>query len=127
MVRDAIAALPEAERRDLAKAPVSVQDLPDIEDLTVDDPPLSPTILGLFRGEPLAQPDAGKATLGSAGSKVACAAKAEPPAIVLYRENLVRAVRDRDELQKQVEITLRHELGHLRGADDDELRLEGLE
>ena len=33
----------------------------------------------------------------------------------------------RDELAKQVKVTLWHELGHLRGADDDQLRLRGLE
>ncbi len=111
MVKQAIGRLPADARADLSGTPVGVEDLPDVEDLTVDDPPLSPTILGLFRGEPLAQ-DGGPA---------------EPRAIVLYRENLLRAVRSRDELEKQVTITLLHELGHLRGADDDELRLEGLE
>ncbi len=124
LVEDTLAKLPDDEKRDLAKTPISVQDIPDVEDLTVDDPPLSPTILGLFRGEPLAAAADGGAPLAAA--KAACPAP-EPAAIVLYRLNLLRAVRSREELQKQVEITLRHELGHLRGADDDELRLEGLE
>jgi tetratricopeptide (TPR) repeat protein len=110
MVKAAIERLPPDARADLAGTPVGVQDLPDVEDLTVDDPPLSPTILGLFRGDPL-EPDAGS----------------EQRAIVLYRQNLLRAVRTKAELEKQVTITLLHELGHLRGADDDELRLEGLE
>jgi tetratricopeptide (TPR) repeat protein len=123
LVQETLAKLPEDARRDLAKAPITVQDIPDVEDLTVDDPPLSPTILGLFRGEPLAESVDGGAPVASA----ACPAPTEAAAIVLYRVNLLRAVRSRDELQRQVEITLLHELGHLRGADDDELRLEGLE
>ncbi|MHB8417733.1 MAG: metallopeptidase family protein [Myxococcales bacterium] len=113
MVKAALDRLPADAKADLGGTPVSVQDLPDVEDLTVDDPPLSPTILGLFRGEPL-EADAG-------------AACGEPRAIVLYRRNLLRAVRSQEELETQVKITLLHELGHLRGADDDELRLEGLE
>jgi Flp pilus assembly protein TadD/predicted Zn-dependent protease with MMP-like domain len=111
IVAAAIEKLPGDAKRDLSRAKVGVEDLPDVKDLTVDDPPLSPTILGLFRGEPL----------GDGGTPL------EPRAIVLYRENLVRAVHSRDELDKQVKITLWHELGHLRGADDEELRLRGLE
>ena len=116
LVASAIAALPPEAHRDLKGTPVSVQELPDVADLTVDDPPLSPTILGLFRGEPLG--DAGAVDGGAAP---------EARAIVIYRENLLRAVRSHDELETQVRITLLHELGHLRGADDDELRLQGLE
>jgi tetratricopeptide (TPR) repeat protein len=125
LVQETLAKLSEDQKRDLAKTPITIQDVPDVEDLTVDDPPLSPTILGLFRGEPLADAGDGGAPLAAA-TKAACPLP-EPPAIVLYRVNLLRAVRSREELQKQVEITLLHELGHLRGADDDELRLEGLE
>ncbi len=118
MVQDAVAGLPSDLRNDLGKTPVGVQDVPDLEDLTVDDPPLSPTILGLFRGDPI---DA------DAGVQPGAACPQEARAIVIYRENLLRAVRSRGELRDQVRVTLLHELGHLRGADDDELRLEGLE
>jgi tetratricopeptide (TPR) repeat protein len=121
MVQHAVEALPPDLRRDLQLAKVSIQDLPDIGDLTVDDPPLSPTILGLFRGDPL---NAGNA--GDGGPPRRGAAE-EPRAIVLYRRNLIRVAHDQQELEKQVRITLWHELGHLRGADDDELRLRGLE
>ncbi|MHB1843878.1 MAG: metallopeptidase family protein [Deltaproteobacteria bacterium] len=119
MVDAEIAALPPDLRRDLGAVPVSVQETPELSDLTADDPPLSPTILGLYRGEPLTK----------AGSSCVASAAGTPDerAIVLYRTNLLRIVSSRDELQKQVRVTLWHELGHLRGADDDELRLEGLE
>ena len=77
--------------------------------LTAVDPPFAPTILGLYRGAPV----------GEKGD--------EPRSIVLYRKNLARAVSDRGDLEKQVRITLWHELGHLRGEDEDELRARGLE
>ncbi len=119
MVRAEIAALPSELRRDLGAVPVTVQETPELSDLTVDDPPLSPTILGLFRGDPI--PSACSAATGAADGGE------EQRAIVIYRTNLLRVVQSKDELEKQVRITLLHELGHLRGADDDELRLEGLE
>jgi predicted Zn-dependent protease with MMP-like domain len=48
-------------------------------------------------------------------------------AIALYRLNLLRATSTREELREQIRTTLHHELGHLRGEDDEVLRLRGLE
>jgi tetratricopeptide (TPR) repeat protein len=113
-VRTAIAALPEDERRSLSGVPVEIQDLPDTEDLLAVDPPLSPSILGLFRGpaedEPCPEGDGPRCR-----------------AIVFYRKNLIRFAHDRAELDHQVRVTLLHELGHLHGEDDDQLRARGLE
>jgi len=113
-VQSAIAGLPEAERRVLAKVPLDIQDLPDANDLVSVDPPLSPSILGLFRGPAENEP---------------CTAADGPRcrSIVIYRKNLVRFARDRRELDEQVRVTLLHELGHLHGENDDELRARGLE
>jgi Flp pilus assembly protein TadD len=113
-VAAAVAALPEEERSVLALAPVEIQDLPDPQDLLAVDPPLSPSILGLFRGPPADEP---------------CTASDGPRcrSIVFYRKNLVRFAKDRQELTDQVRVTLLHELGHLHGENDDELRDRGLE
>jgi tetratricopeptide (TPR) repeat protein len=113
-VRAAIESLPEAERRALADVPVEVAELPDAEDLLAVDPPLSPSILGLFRGPSDSEP---------------CTAEDGPKcrAIVFYRRNLLRFAKDRRELEQQVRVTLLHELGHLHGEDDDQLRARGLE
>jgi predicted Zn-dependent protease with MMP-like domain/Flp pilus assembly protein TadD len=113
-VKRALAALPEEERRLLAAVPVDVEDLPAVEDLTAASPPLSPSILGLFRGPPV-----GEACLAEDGPRCR--------SIVLYRLNLARVARDPAELAEQVRITLLHEVGHLRGEDDEELRARGLE
>ena len=48
-------------------------------------------------------------------------------AIVLYRRNLLRSVRDASALDEAIRRTLLHELGHLRGEDDGSLRDRGLE
>jgi tetratricopeptide (TPR) repeat protein len=113
-VKTAIAALPEEEKRSLAGVPVEIQDLPDTDDLLAVDPPLSPSILGLFRGPAEDEP---------------CTAADGPRcrSIVFYRKNLLRFAHDRAELERQVRVTLLHELGHLHGEDDDQLRARGLE
>lgn len=110
--------LPEDMKRDLTGVPVEVEDLPREDDLVGDEPPLSPTIVGLFRGPPLTE-----SCEGDAGAKAG-----EPcRSVVLYRKNLARAVKSRDELLDQVRVTLLHEIGHLRGEDDYGLAARGLE
>ena len=52
---------------------------------------------------------------------------AEPVSIVLYRKNLARAVKSRTELSEQIRDTLLHEIGHLEGLDEDDLRRRGME
>ncbi|MFO0597425.1 MAG: metallopeptidase family protein [Myxococcaceae bacterium] len=117
-LKKAIAELPADMQKDLAGIPVEMEDLPELVDLTSGDPPLSPTILGLFRGTPLneecePEPDAAPGT--------PCRS------IALYRKNLGRAVTTREELDAQIRVTLLHEVGHLRGEDDSELAARGLE
>ena len=42
-------------------------------------------------------------------------------------ENLARAVKTRGELSEQIRDTLLHEIGHLEGLDEDDLRRRGME
>ena len=105
LVDGTILALDPATRSLVHTVKIETPDLPDMSDLLAVDPPFPPTILGLFRG-------------GGPG---------EEKSIVLYRKNLARAVTTPAELAKQVRITLLHELGHLTGADEDELRARGFE
>ncbi|MCI0573571.1 MAG: metallopeptidase family protein [Myxococcaceae bacterium] len=113
-VARAVGELPEDMRRDLTGIPVTAEELPATQDLLGGEPPLSPVILGLFRGPPLGQ---------------ACAPDEPAPcrSVALYRKNLLRATRSREELLVQVRVTLLHEVGHLRGEDDGELAARGLE
>ncbi|HCF62686.1 MAG TPA: hypothetical protein DFS52_32445 [Myxococcales bacterium] len=116
LVRELVAGLPADMRRDLEQVDVATEELPDLADLTAAQPPLSPAIVGLFRGPPLGEP---------------CSPKELEPgpcrAIRLYRKNLLRSVGSMEELRRQVRITLVHEIGHLRGEDDLELVARGLE
>ncbi len=114
-VEDALGSLPEQVRRYLANVVITVEDQPSDEDLLASDPPLSPAILGLFRGAPYGQ----KASMDPWSHF--------PSAIVLYQQNLERFARTRAELTEQIGITLIHEVGHFLGLDEDELWARGLE
>jgi len=143
-VQRAVSELPEDVRRDLGGIKVEPADMPDQSDLTAEKPPLSPTILGLFRGLPLdytervAPTPSGRAGKGRLQQAVSEAGPRAPAAagydcdagdrtIVLYRRNLLRTVHDSAELDQAISRTLLHEVGHLRGEDDGSLRDRGLE
>ncbi len=114
-VEDALADLPEAVRRYLSNVAITVEDLPADVDLLASDPPLSPGILGLFRGAPYGQ----KASMDPWSHF--------PSSIVLYQRNLERFARSREELIREIRVTLVHEVGHFLGLDEDELYQRGLE
>ena len=108
VVQEEIEKLPPDIRQGLARSQFQVEDLPEVGDLVATDPPLSPGILGLFR-----PPAEG-------------AAEDARPAILLYRRNLARAAHNDEELRREVRDTLMHEVGHLNGEDDEQLRDRGL-
>jgi predicted Zn-dependent protease with MMP-like domain len=105
--------LPGPIRKKLDEVPVLVEDLPTREVLTAEVPPLTPDLLGLFVGRHLLE----RSHLDVPGA---------PGAIYLFRRNLLRACLDRDELKREVRTTVRHEVGHLLGLDEDELEGWGL-
>jgi tetratricopeptide (TPR) repeat protein len=109
------AALPERLGALLVGVDVQVADIPRIEDLTATDPPFAPTILGMYRGLPVP------------GERGGAKAPQVARSIILYRNNLVRAARTSEELDRQIRETLLHEIGHLKGLDESELRRRGLE
>jgi predicted Zn-dependent protease with MMP-like domain len=113
---DAVVATLPAERKARVRSiKIEIADLPDPVDLAAVSPPFPPTILGLYRGP-----------VGHAASTPP-AATDEPVSIVLYRKNLARAVKSRTELSEQIRDTLLHEIGHLEGLDEDDLRRRGME
>ncbi len=114
-VEDALEELPEKVRRYLSNVAIAVEDIPQDDDLTASDPPLSPQILGIFRGAPWRD----KGIMDPWAHF--------PSSIVLYQKNLERFAQDREDLIEQIGITLIHEVGHFLGFDEDELRDRGLE
>jgi len=97
MVGDALDELPEA----LAEAMDNVA-------VVVDEWPDEP-LLGLYEGVPLTR----RGPVGYGGVM--------PDLITIYRGPLCERARDRDDLARQVRITVLHEIGHHFGIDDERL------
>ncbi len=99
----------------LANVPILVEESPEL--FVLDElPDAHPfELLGCFTGRTLAEP---------AGAD---AWSALPPTITLYRRNLARLVGDREELERELRITLLHEIGHYLGLDEEDLAERGLD
>lgn len=113
IVERCVKELPERVRQELGDVPVLVQPLPTREMLGSEDHPLPPDILGLFVGHHLLE-------------RSHADVPGLPGNIYLFRRNLLRACTDREELEREIRITLQHEVGHLLGLDEDDLEEWGL-
>ncbi len=109
----AIAALPEQARGELGNVTIAVEPFPDDESLRSGE--VTPTILGVFVGTPVDE----RSPLVAEHHQTA--------RIVLYQRNLERFARTRAELIEQIRVTVLHEVGHLLGLDEEELRERGLD
>ena len=115
LVEEALQGLPAPVRGYLGNVAIAVEDLPEASELLGSDPPLSPGILGIFRGSPLPQ----KGSMDPWSHF--------PSSISLYQRNLERFARSREELVEEIRVTLLHEVGHFLGLDEDELYRRGLD
>ncbi len=113
LVESSLRELPAEVRKHLEELPVVVEPVPDVTLLTAESPPISPDVLGLFVGRHLRE----RSHSDLPGA---------PGAIYLFRRNLLRACGDREELAREIRITVQHEVGHLLGLDEDELDRWGL-
>ena len=75
--------------------------------LLEEEPPFDPAILGLYRGIPLPERTSDS--------------QREPDTIHLFLHNLERVTGSREELLREIAITVYHELGHFFGFDEEEL------
>lgn len=114
VVQRAMARLPAQIAALLDWVPVAIEPLPDLEDLLSCRPPLSPSILGVFRGPALEE-------------QAPSAREPSPATIVLFQRNLERFAGSLTALEEQIAITLLHELGHFIGLSEEELWARGLE
>ncbi len=115
-VEAAVKALPAHVKKYMDNVTLAVEDLPKDDDLMGDTPPLSPCILGVFRGSPVGERHSILGTFDP-----------YPASIVLYQKNLERFAKTREELIEQIGITVMHEVGHLMGLDEDDLWQRGLD
>lgn len=113
LVEQALAELPAEVRRHLTEWPVLVESLPSRDMLTAEEPVVSPDVLGLFVGRHLLERSVTDVPVG-------------PGTIFLFRRNLLRVCPDLEALEREVRITVQHEVGHLLGLDEDDLEQWGL-
>ncbi len=102
-VRDALDNLPRSIREYIENVPITVEDFPDID--LVRNERISPQILGLFIGVPRTQ---------------AAVTEQIPDLdrIFVFRKNLEKICQTTDDLIEQIQITVRHEIGHYLGLDE---------
>jgi predicted Zn-dependent protease with MMP-like domain len=109
--REALEDLPRSLRETAQRIPVLIEDVPSEE--LLDRLDQSPQILGIFIGTPRTE-----------------AAVTDQPRdldrIVIFKKNLEKACRDREELLEQIKITVSHELGHYLGLSEEDLERLGL-
>ncbi len=110
-VREALDNLPRSIRAYVDPVPVIVEDLP-ADDL-VESEGVSPQILGLYLGVPRTE-------------AAVTEQRSDLDRIYLFKRNLEKVCRDRADLVEQIQVTVRHEVGHHLGLDEDALARLGL-
>jgi predicted Zn-dependent protease with MMP-like domain/predicted negative regulator of RcsB-dependent stress response len=113
---EALHSLPPELRRYVANCPILIEELPSRS--LVEQESISPQVLGLFVGVPASEPGASP-TWGTAQ-------KQGPDRIFLFKRNLEKVAQTRSELIEQIQTTVKHEIGHYLGLDEDELDRLGL-
>ena len=106
-----LTSLPQVIREAVVEVPVVVEPKPTRE-MADREPDINPEVLGLFVGT-------------SVGDKV-YAGSGYGDVVLLFQRNLERAGRSREEVSREIKITLLHEYGHYLGFDEEELEHLGL-
>ena len=109
LVRAAYRQLPPAMTDAIENVAVVVEDWPSPEDLELVDG--AGTLFGLYTGVPLPEREG----LGPA----------LPDRIVIYRQPILRACSTRAQAQREIRITLWHEIGHYLGMSEEDLHRAG--
>lgn len=108
LVREALGMLPEEFARAVENVAVVVEEEPTDEDLeAVGLDPEHDDLFGLYQGVPLHQ----------RGMEY----RGLPDRIAIYRQPILWACDTREEVVKQVRVTVIHELGHYFGIPEEEL------
>jgi predicted Zn-dependent protease with MMP-like domain/Flp pilus assembly protein TadD len=108
---EALGDLPRSIREYVEHVPVLIHDFP--EDELIRGERVSPQILGLFIGVPR--------------TEAADTAQArDVDRVILYKKNLEKVCRTHAELVEQIQVTVKHEIGHYLGLDEEDLERLGL-
>jgi predicted Zn-dependent protease with MMP-like domain len=111
VAEDAMRDLPRSIREYIENVPLLVEDFPSSELLEQEN--VSPQILGLFIGVPRTE-------------AAVTAQVRDIDRMILFKRNLEKVCRTHAELVEQIQITVKHEVGHYLGLDEDDLERLGL-
>lgn len=106
--------LPEKLLNALENVVVTVEDVPNADDLAEAGLEPGEEVYGLYVGIPLTQRTTGYTMV-------------VPDRITLYKVPLERDFRDSDELRAQIRRTVLHEIGHAYGMDERALEERGFD
>jgi predicted Zn-dependent protease with MMP-like domain len=108
---DALDNLPRSIRAYVENVPVLVEDYPSPDLLSEEN--ISPQILGLYLGVPSTEAEVTQQPR-------------DLTRVILFKKNLEKICRDQDDLIEQIQITVRHEVGHHLGLSEEDLERLGL-
>ncbi len=108
IVQRAIRRIPEEIRDCLKNISISVQDLPAPELLEEMEMPPDDLLLGVYQGVPLPERSVSNPPL-------------YPDTIVLFQEHLEQVCETLEEMEREIEITVVHEVAHFLGMDEERL------
>jgi len=107
LVDEALERLPQVFKEKLENVAIIVEDYPERE-LQEE---FSGLLLGLFRGIPR--------------TKQSTFWKTMPDQVILYQKNIEAVCRNEAQIRKEIEKTLKHEIGHYFGLSERDLRKRG--
>jgi predicted Zn-dependent protease with MMP-like domain/Flp pilus assembly protein TadD len=110
-VQDALDNLPRSIRDYVGDVPVLVEDFPSSDLMSREN--VSPQILGIYIGTPRTEAEA-------------AAQPEDVTRIMLFKRNLEKICRDRADLVEQIQVTVRHEIGHHLGLSEEDMERLGL-
>lgn len=105
LVRQAYRELPREILQALDNVDVAVEEWPGPEEEELIDG--EGTLFGLYSGVPLTEREGGGLMF--------------PDRIVIYRQPILRSCSSRTEAEREIKVTLRHEIGHYLGMSEDDL------
>lgn len=109
LVREAYLEMPSHVIQALDNIDVVVEEWPgpDEQDLVGEEG----TLFGLYQGVPMTEREGGDPML--------------PDRIVIYRQPILRSCSSRTEAEREIKVTLWHEVGHYMGLNEDDLHRLG--
>ena len=109
LVRQAYEQVPPPVQKAIRNVDISVEEWPNLEELDLSEGEV--TLFGLYTGVPLPERYGGEPEL--------------PDRIVIYRQPILRSCSSRAEAEREIQVTLLHEVGHYLGMGEDDLHRLG--